>query len=126
MPFVFNMRCRTGHDLRYFSISIISGWILGSHPVTCMRSGEDSTERRVAEIPFSRLRRMIADITLHITLIIDIKECKAWMILMLRTNSTIKWTTTKNWSQCFFWKIWLLEIIITEFVIIIIGRNSTI
>lgn len=78
------------------------------------------------EIPFSWFRRMITDVTLHITLIIDIEECKAWMILMLGANSTIKWTTTKNWGERFFWKVWLLEIIITEFVIIIIGRNSAI
>ena len=56
---------------------------------------------------------MVADIALHIAFIDHVEEGETWMILMLRTDSTVKWTTTKNRSECFFWKIGFLEIVVT-------------
>ncbi len=64
-------------------------------------------------VPTSRFGRVVADITLHIAFIDHVEEGETWMVLMLRTDSTVKRTTTKNRSECFFWKIGFLEVVIT-------------
>ncbi len=61
--------------------------------------------------------RMITDITLHIAFIDHIEECQTWMILMLRTDSTIKRTTSLDRSEWSFREIRFFEIIITLLII---------
>ena len=69
---------------------------------------------------------MIADIALHIALIVNIEERKTGVVLVLRTDSTIKWTTSKNWCECSFWEIRLLEVIVALLVVFEICRNHRI
>lgn len=74
-----------------------------------------------AEVAAARLRRVIADIALHIALVIDIEERKTWMILVLWTNPAIKRTSSENRSKCCLWEVRLLEIVVTLLVILEIG-----
>lgn len=92
------------------------------HGEKCLMHFFDLVHRSV--VTASRFRRVIADIAFHIAFINHIEEGETRMILMLWTNSTVKWTTSKNRSECFFWKIWFLEVVVTlTEVFEIIGYN---
>jgi hypothetical protein len=67
---------------------------------------------------------VVTDIALHIAFIDNIEESETWMILMLRTYSTVKRTSSKNRSECPLWKIRFLEISITLLVILEIIRDN--
>lgn len=68
---------------------------------------------------------MIADITLHIALIVDIEERKTGVVLVLGTHTTVEWAASFDRSECYFGKIWFLQVFIARSVVVEVRRNHS-
>ncbi len=83
----------------------------------------DFFHRAIISTPWLRL--MIADITLHITLIDHIEEGETGVILMLRTDSAVEWTPSSDRSEIYFREIRILQVGVTLSEIVEIGRDKS-